>query len=195
MSLSNPNIDNDRFLLQQVEQGDAPAFNALFEKYWQKAYSDAFKRLKNHDDSRDIVQDIFTHIWLNRATLHIECLPAYLNIAVRNKVLKLLSKKKNAHSFFEFYKYIPKESLRADSDLLWKEFMDSYEALIQQLPPKRQEIFRLRYHADKSTKEIAKQLGVTPKTVQNQLGKAIDTLKVSLSRILSVVIILLKLLF
>lgn len=178
------NQSTDSLLLHQFEQGSTHAFDALFEKYWQKAYSDAYKRLKSHDDAKDIVQEIFTHIWINRETINIENFPAYLNVAIRNKVIKLVSKQKNNHSFFDIFENITKESSKADATLLWKEFSKSYETLLQTLPPKRQKIFRLRYHEDLRTKDIAKQLGITRKTVQNQLGKALETLKVSLLRIL-----------
>lgn len=186
MNHQGPTQSCDSLLLQQIAQGSTTAFETLFEKYWQNAYSDAFKRLKSHDDSKDIVQEIFTSIWINRETIHIQNLPAYLNIAIRNKVIKLVSRQKHSYPYFDILEKVPKESAKADSNLLWKEFCKSYEALVQSLPPKRQEIFRLRYQDDLRTRDIADQLGITLKTVQNQLGKAVDTLRVSLLRILSV---------
>ncbi|MGN6531534.1 MAG: sigma-70 family RNA polymerase sigma factor, partial [Ginsengibacter sp.] len=140
----------------------------------------------------DIVQEIFTHIWFNRETRHIENLPAYLNVAVRNKVIKLVGKQKATHPFFDILENISAENSGADSDLLWKEFCKSYDALVQTLPPKRQQIFMLRFHEDLRTKEIAEQLGITIKTVQNQLGKAIEALKVSLMRLLLIVMTVLS---
>lgn len=179
MSHTESNIANDTLLLQQVEKGGKQAFSVLFEKYWEKAYSDAYKRIKNHEDAKDIVQEIFTHIWVNRETIHIENLPAYLHVAIRNKVIKLITKRKPVHPFFNILDTIPEKNAGADGQLLWKEFFKSYEALVKTLPPKRQEIFRLRFHEDLPTKVISMQLGISRKTVQNQLGKAIDTLRVS----------------
>jgi RNA polymerase sigma-70 factor (ECF subfamily) len=186
-----PNLVNDALLLKQVEEGNNKAFNILFEKYWESAFSDAYKRLKNYDNAKDIVQEIFTHIWINRETLHIENLPAYLNVAIRNRVIKYVTKQKLIHPFFDILDNIPEKSSQTDADLLWKEFFKSYEALMKSLPPKRQVIFRLRYQEHLPTKVISIQLGITRKTVQNQLGKAIETLKVSLSRMLTVSVILL----
>ena len=170
----------DKLLLQQVEQGSTRAFDVLFEKYWQQAYSDAYKRLKNQEDAKDIVQEIFTKIWLNRQTQNIENLPAYLHVAVRNNAIKLLSQKKPVHPFFDIIENIPEKNSEADANLLWNEFLQSYESLLEKMPPKRQIIFRLRYHENKSTGDISHQLGITRKTVQNQLGKAIESLKVAL---------------
>ena len=55
------NNTEDVLLLQQMEQGSKHAFNVLYEKYWGKAYSDAYKRLKDADQAKDIVQEVFTH--------------------------------------------------------------------------------------------------------------------------------------
>lgn len=191
MNHVDPNLTDDTILLQQVGEGSKKAFNILFEKYWESAFSDACKRLKKYDNAKDIVQEIFTHIWINRETLHIENLPAYLNVAVRNKVIKFVAKQKLVHPFFSMLDNIPEMNDQPDANLLWKEFFNSYEALMESLPPKRQVIFRLRYEEDLPTKVISMQLGITRKTVQNQLGKAIETLKVSLLRILIVSSVLL----
>ena len=191
MNQVDPNLTDDTILLQQVGEGSKKAFNILFEKYWESAFSDAYKRLKKYDNAKDIVQEIFTHIWINRETLHIENLPAYLNVAIRNKVIKFVAKQKLVHPFFDILDNIPEKNSQTDGDLLWKEFFKSYEELMKSLPPKRQVIFRLRYEEDLPTKVISMQLGITRKTVQNQLGKAIETLKVSLLRILTISVILL----
>jgi len=181
---------NDRLLLNQVEQGSDQAFNVLFDKYWERAYCDAYKRVKEYDVAKDIVQEIFTHIWINRATLRIENLPAYLHTAIRNKVIKFISKQSLTHPFYNILDNISQKSFNADADLLWKEFLKSYETLVETLPPKRQMIFRLRYQEDLPTKKISILLGISKKTIQNQLGKAIETLKVSILRMFIIALFL-----
>jgi RNA polymerase sigma factor (sigma-70 family) len=151
--------------------------------------------LKSYDDAQDIVQEVFTHIWINRQTAHIENLSAYLHVAVRNGVIKVISKQKLTHSFFEVLECISEKNSCADSSLLWKEFMQAYDALLQTLPQKRKTIFRLHYEEDVSTKKISDRLGISRKTVQNQLGKAVGTLKISLLRILKMVLLLFANLF
>ncbi|MBS1751852.1 MAG: sigma-70 family RNA polymerase sigma factor [Bacteroidetes bacterium] len=189
MNLPENYLSDDAVLLEQIAQGSEAAFNLLFEKYWDKSFTEAYKRLKDTDDAKDIVQEIFAHIWINRQTLNIKNLTAYLHIAVRNKVFKLMAKQKSKHPFFNMLDSFSGNQSMADSNLLWKEFLNAYEALLQSLPPKRQVIFRMRYQDGLSTKDIAGQLGIKRKTIQNQLGKAIDTLKVSLLRIIIIVFI------
>jgi len=107
-------------------------------------------------------------------------------------VFKLVKKQKHIHPFFDILEDMPATNLHTDGNLLWKEFLTSYEALLNTLPPKRQIIFRLHFQEDLPTKEIATQLGITRKTVQNQLGKAIEKLRISLSPLLPLLIFLLS---
>jgi RNA polymerase sigma-70 factor (ECF subfamily) len=69
---------------------------------------------------------------------------------------------------------------QADSNIEYQEFYKAYEAVLKTISPKKQLIFRLRFHEDLSTKVIADQLGITRKTVQNQLGRAIEQLRLKI---------------
>lgn len=186
----NPEVLSDSSLLQQVEQGSRRAFDLLFEKHWSAAYTSAYRRLRDADQAKDIIQDIFTHIWLNREILHIRNLPAYLSRAVRNRVIKIVAKEKLSHPFFNILEEGPGSELSADKELLWKEFFRAYEQLVAAFPAKRQLIFRMRFENDLSTKEIAQELGLSRKTVQNQLHKAIEQLRINLAHLLVLYVVL-----
>lgn len=171
---------DDSTLFADILKGNKQAFSILYERYWDIAYSAAYKRLKDEDQAKDIVQEIFVNIWLKKDAI-IGNFPAYLNVAVRNRVFKLVEKQKNNSPFFDWIEKIPELHSQADSKLLYQEFYVAYESLIETLPPKRQMIFRMRYHDDLSTKAIADQMGISRKTVQNQLGKAVDQLRIGSS--------------
>lgn len=181
---------DDRSLLEQIKAGNKKSFSILFDRYWESALDDVYKRTKDLNTAKDIVQEIFTRIWINRET-HINNFPAYLSIAIRNRVLKFSASQKPVHPFFDALENLHENNPHADAQLLWKEFKESYEVLLDTLPPKRRNIFRLRVHEGLSTKAIALELSISRKTVQNQLGKAIETLKVSLIRFIPVGILLL----
>ncbi len=83
---------NDQLLLQQLQNSDVAAFDALYDKYWKLVYSAAYKRLKDENYAKDITQDIFLQLWHRRHELKIEHLPAYLYTSVRNNVLKWMEK-------------------------------------------------------------------------------------------------------
>jgi len=180
----------DSLLLLEVQQGSQDAFNSLYEKYWEHAYSSAYKRLGDRDQAKDVVQEIFVSIWLKKE-VPILNLPAYLTISVRNRVFKLLEKQKANCPFFDGLNNVFTTNVQADADLLWKEFYRAYEELLTSLPPRRQKIFRLHYQKDMPTNYIAKELGISRKTVQNQLGKAVEQLRVSILQLFIVLIFIL----
>ncbi len=182
---TKPKLSDDSLLLAQIMSGNKKAFDILFNKYWESSVNIAYKRTKDLDTAKDIVQEIFTQIWINRER-QIENLPAYLNIAIRNRVIKFFAKQKPVHPFFDSLDNISEKNSCADMQLIWKELLQSYENLLESLPPKRRDIFRLRMQEGLPTKAIATQLGIARKTVQNQLGKAIETLKVSLIRLFTI---------
>ncbi|HXH99398.1 MAG TPA: sigma-70 family RNA polymerase sigma factor [Sphingobacteriaceae bacterium] len=191
MRLTNSALSDDSILLQ-IKQGSRDAFDMLYARYWEKAYAISYKRLKDHSQSQDIVQDIFVHVWLKREELVILNFQAYLAVSVRNQVFKLIAKQKLTSPFFNILHELPATYSEADAGIRWKEFYRSYEALLTSLPSKRQTIFRLRFQDDMPTKDIANQLGLSVKTVQNQLGKAIKQLRISLQHLLTVLAILLS---
>lgn len=167
---------DDRLLLAQMQLGNKEAFNHLFNKYWPQAYAGAYKRLKDVDQAKDVVQEVFVNIWLKRET-SIQNFPAYLNIAVRNQVFKHAIKQKRSSPFLEVFHNLPAENQQPDANIRWNEFSSAYETLVTTLPPKRQRIFRLRFNEDMTTSAIAAEMGITRKTVQNQLGKAVEHLR------------------
>jgi RNA polymerase sigma-70 factor (ECF subfamily) len=189
MNQFDPKEVADNILLRRTREGDECAFKRLFQKHWQPTFSEVYKRIGDRDHSKDIVQEIFMHIWVHRETLFIENLPAYLETSIRNRVIKFVTRQKLNHSFFRVAEYISEKNATADSHLLYRELHKSYEALLETLPQKRQLIFRLRYHENLRTSEISQMLGINRKTVQNQLGRAIETLRISLIRLFILTII------
>jgi len=181
---------DDKTLLQQIEGGCKSAFGLLYDKYWEKAYSQAYKRIKDADQAKDIVQEIFTHIWVKREATHIDNIAAYLHVAIRNSVIKIVAKQKLTEPFFSALENIAFTDEGADTSLVWKELLLAYEALLDTLPPQRQTIFRLRYKDELTTRDIAAQMGVSRKTVQNQLRLATEQIKLSIIHLFSLLAIL-----
>lgn len=167
----------DDLLLLQIKANDGSAFDALYDKYWEQVYNAAYKRLKDSDQAKDITQDIFLQIWHKRNEMNIGHFAPYLFTAVRNNVFKWMQKEQKFTPIPELLAQLTQAKEQADAELLRKEFMLKYEALINTLTPSQQEIFRMRFHDDLSTKEIAEKLNITRKTVQNQLGKSVIQLR------------------
>lgn len=173
--------NRDKQLLSGLRKGDENAFEAFYERYWKEVFDQAFVRVRQHDVAENITQDIFVAIWDNRENLKIDNVPGYLYTAVRNRVLNWFEKEKRYVPIAELLSEVRASSDFSDIPLLEKELVRVCEALINSLSPSQQKIYRMRFEEELSTAEIADQLGMNRKTVQNQLSLALAQLRSSLT--------------
>lgn len=186
-------LDEDQILIQKIrEEGDEKSFNILYNKYWAETYTNSLYLLKDHEQAQDVTQGIFTSLWLNRQKLHINNLKAYLHASVRNRVLRIFEAKKRFVPFEELINtpVNPLKGESADFLTLKHEFLHAYKDLLDSLPPQRKKIFGYYFDEGLTTEEIANQLSLSRKTVQNQLGRAVSFLKTTLSHLSTMLFIL-----
>jgi RNA polymerase sigma-70 factor (family 1) len=170
----------DAALLRQLNEGSKPAFDILYDRYWKQVFNAAYKRLNDIESAQDIAQDVFVQLWIREGKSPIENLPAYLHIAARNSVLKHIEKQGKFTGMPDLVHQLEDPLWRADSGVLYKEFLKSFDELIDALPAQQRIIFKMRFEKELSSAEIAEQLNLSPKTVRNQLGKALAALRSSL---------------
>jgi len=167
----------DTQLSALLAQDDRAAFDAIYDRYWQVMYDHAYKRLRNKQQCREIIQDVFIDLWLRRGQVDINNIRPYLLTAVRFQIYKLVTKEKAGSPFFELYETMAVSFSGVESNLIEKEFMQYVKVWIDVLPEKRKEVFLMHVEYNLSTKEIANQLSISQKTVQNQLGTAMQSLR------------------
>jgi len=176
-----PDLDiaDDEALLLLLSNGSKPAFDILYHRYWKQVYNTAFKRLNDEDRAKDVAQDVFVQMWIRGSKTPIDNLPAYLHVAARNGVFKQIEKEAKYSALPDTAHEIESPLDRADAQMLHEEFLVAFTDLVKTLPAQQQIIFNLRFNEGLSSQEIADQLQITPKTVRNQIGKALNTLRQS----------------
>lgn len=175
----------DTELLDEIGENCSDAFSELYERYWKSLFSSAYKRLQDEEACKDIVQEVFTDIWVRRASLEIENIAAYLHTAIRFQVFKFISKTKLTAHFVQPFENIMDASLKPDCNINQKELYLLLKSWMETLPKKRREIYIMRHEENLSTKEISKRLHLSQKTVQNQLGNALQSLRTSMAHLLT----------
>lgn len=185
----------DSELASQLFKGDLQAFDEIYSRYWLRFYNEAYKRLRNAELCEELVQDVFASLWINREKKLIDNLAAYLSTSVRYQVFMQYKKGKNMPVFEEPHEYMAEAYLQADSSLHAKELKKQIHSWLDMQPEKRREIFKMRFMEDLSTKEISEILGISQKTVQNQLTTATKSLKTSLGNVLSILAVFMLLRF
>ncbi|NLR66426.1 RNA polymerase sigma-70 factor [Chitinophaga varians] len=166
-------------LLQQIKDGDKKAFETCFNKHWQLLYALAERILKSEDDAKDVVQMVYISLWGRREQLEITgSLQHYLLQAVRYQSLKrlkeILDKPEHLDRVHEHYLPVLNSIWHKlhESDLF-----NEISSQLETLPPRTREMFLLSRRQQLSIAEIAERMGVSEKTVRNQLHIALKTLR------------------
>lgn len=171
---------SDAQLLQAVKEGDAAAFRALYDRYWERLYIKACQRV-NQDEAKDIVQEIMTTLWRRRNevfTFNDGEIGRYLFTAVKYRVISHYAHITEAIPNSDIFDTI---ALAATADPLEvKELHVFIENEIRRLPGRMQQVFRMSREDELSIADIARQLNVSEQTVKNQLTEALRRLRTAI---------------
>lgn len=166
----------DPELLDSLKRSDEGAFTEIYRRYWEKMYKSACHKLNDGEDAKEIVHDVLLDIWRRRTELAIDFLPAYLEKAVRFRVINHINRKKST-ALLDSFETVLQSPFKADSQVNMNEFVHLLEAWISILPDKQREIFVKHYFHHLSAREIADDMNLSPKTVQNNLSMTTGYLK------------------
>lgn len=161
-------------LIRDFKNGNARAFEKLFEIYHKRLYGFIFGLTKSKPDSEEIVQEAFVKVWENRNHYN-EVYPfeAYLFKIAKNAFINHNRKQINRRIFEKNFEiFAEMTSNGADGQILFKETQLIVEAIINTMPPKRKEIFRLQKLEGLSRKEISQKLSISLVTIDSHLMKA-----------------------
>ncbi|SMC94018.1 RNA polymerase sigma-70 factor [Pedobacter africanus] len=175
--MNHYSTSTDKELLDLVKSNDYAAFNELYSRHSDALYGSAYNVLRNREACRDIIQDIFVWFWQNRDKWELNSCRGYLLTAVKFKTANYIRNNKVGKNFFAELSSIEIESDDEAAAMEVRELSDLIKRLAEQLPGKHGEIFRLSRYAQLSNKEIAAQLGITEKTVENQMTIALKKMK------------------
>lgn len=158
-------------------------FEALFSAHYSRLCAYAYNFLKEQEGSEEVTQEVFFKLWINRYNIRIESsMESYLYRAVRNASLNLIKhisirEKYKKHNQQEIVYNEQVESDPANVSELELKIRNS----IDLLPEQRRKIFILSRYEQLKYKEIADKLGISVKTVENQMGKALQFLRKELA--------------
>lgn len=158
-------------------------FNTLFERYWSIVFTTVFYYTKDKDVCNNITHDLFLNIWVKRDVLEIKLFKAYLTTAARYHVYKQNKSAKVVQlTYLESPEKLELGFCRnsADEKLSSLELEGKVNIYLKQLPQRCQEIFVLSRRENFSNDEIATRLGISKRTVENQLTCALKHFRICL---------------
>lgn len=166
-------------------------FEEIFKAHYQALCAFAFGVVSDADMSEEIVQDVFVKLWTNKNEIEItKSVKSYLYKAVRNSSLNAIKHLKVKEEYKRHNKIErDKAECTLSDDLVENELDRQIKAAIDHLPTERKKIFLLSRNEGLKYKEIAEKLGISVKTVENQMGKALAMLREELAEYLPAVLI------
>lgn len=169
---------DEKQLIWQLRQSDKNAFTSLYEMYWRQVYNFSRLYLTNQSVAEEVVQEVFVRIWERRDLIkENENFKGLLFIITRNLIFNRHKKSVNE----DFYKMTVlsamENSYNLEEEIEARNLSEYIDQLIEELPPRRREIFNLSRKEHKNYKEIAEILHISEKTVENQITEAIRYLK------------------
>jgi RNA polymerase sigma-70 factor (ECF subfamily) len=188
---------SDSDLWEKIIDDDYRAFTVFFERYWYVLYKTAGKYIKDNEVCEEVVHDLFLNIWKRRNHLHITNFELYLKAAVRYQVFSYLKKQRD--STLVYLETYPEEAVSAGGNtghdnIIYSDLENEMAEFLKQLPKRSSEIFLLSRKEHLSNAEIAERLGITKRTVENQLTNALKHLRSCLKHLALVLFLLLLLL-
>ncbi|WP_104384399.1 RNA polymerase sigma-70 factor [Sphingobacterium sp. HMA12] len=169
----------DIILLEELYRGSKIAFEKLYGRFWHRLYLAAYNVLRDKEVCEDIIQEIFSQLWIRRSNLAIKNLESYLFTAVRFQVFKCINNKKCRNNFVIELSKLPAEFF--DTQQSYREIEEALKISIEKLPEKCGKIFYLSRQEHLTNKEIAARLNISTKTVENQITLAIKKMRKYLS--------------
>ncbi|MGN6509367.1 MAG: RNA polymerase sigma-70 factor [Chitinophaga sp.] len=179
----------DTILLDLMKAEDHRAFDELYDRHWKALYQTAYAILRDENACMDILQDIFVWLWEHRGHLVLTTVRGYLTMAVKYKASNYL-RRLNRQRLFTGEMATP-EPAPANGELSVE--LKELKALVihftEHLPGRCKEVFLLSRNEYLSNREIAQRLGISEKTVENQITTALKRLRVKLGNLSSFLIL------
>jgi RNA polymerase sigma-70 factor, ECF subfamily len=158
---------------------DSQLLEQYFYDYFEVLHRYAYTILKDNEAAKDAVQAVFMQLWQKREELNIrQSVRAYLYTATHNHCLNYLKSNKIRQGHYG--KFIAGEALTTEvihKKMELKELKQEVLTAMDNLPEKCREIFYKSRFEEKTYPEIAAELGISVKTVEAQMGKALRTLR------------------
>jgi len=181
-------------LITTLKAGDLTAFEMLFRTYYQPLCNYAFTFVQDRDEAEEIVQSTFLNIWEKRENLSIHTgVKPYLYAMVRNACLNVLKHEKIKQQHATMEMAIAERSIESVArTVIASELEAKIHDAMDHLPEQCRLIFKLSRFEDLKYAEIAEQLSISIKTVENQMGKALRIMREQLRDYLPLLIVLMN---
>ena len=174
--------DNDGYLIDSLVQKDEAVFERVFKTHFKNLHAYACTIIREETAAEEVVQQVFFKLWERSKNLSISgSVAAYLYRAVYNESLNYLKHQKVQSQYEQHFTHTMKsETYAAGKKFSMKELEAQLGKAMNELPEQCRTVFQLSRFEELRYREIADHLGISVKTVENHMGKALKILRTKL---------------
>lgn len=167
--------------LAAIRGGDRAAFEQLFRAYYGRLADYVVRLVESPDAAEDVVQGMFIALWTRRESLpDVDALPAYLHRAVRNRALNHLRDQRRSVGSSSTTEDEPGIEPSVETELHVADLDTALQRALASLAPRTREVFLLSRQHELTYQQIASTLGISVKTVETLMGRALRALRSAL---------------
>jgi RNA polymerase sigma-70 factor, ECF subfamily len=169
--------DND--IVLELRNSNELVFETLFRDYYERLCNYANTFLNDIDEAEELVQNTFVSFWEKREAIEIHTsVKSYLYKIVHNNCLNRIKHEKVKQDYGNDYRYVAPDGFdNATQQLIGKELEQEINRAIETLPPQCRQVFKLSRFENLTYAEIAEQLDVSVKTIENHMVKALKIMR------------------
>lgn len=166
-------------VLKRLAAGSVAAFDEIYARYSSSVYQEAFRLLRSREVTRDVVQEVFTILWMKRTHFtSVEHFRAYLVRMGKNLAYHYLLKvSKEVLAKSELSRTLKVQMNGTEHDVHFKELEVLLEETVDLLPQRQREVYEMARNEGLSHEAIARHLNISPHTVKNHLFAAKDFIR------------------
>ena len=180
---SNSRMENERVLCEKAATGDRKAFEELYTFYYPQLFGSIAYMARSAEDAEEILQDVFIKVWkIRESLLLVRSLQDYLFVMAKRLLFNRLKYEKNRRKVEDEFlgligDYALTEENSPEHQLLYRQYRDMAQGIINQLPEFQRAIFLLRTRDENTLDEIAAKMNISRATVKRHLYSAMEQVR------------------
>ena len=171
------NSHTNELLFTHFKNGSQKAFKTLFDHYWEAMFCKANSILQNRDVAQDVVQEIWINLWNQKEHIEISNFEAYIFRSVSYGCYKYLRDNKFNTSQLQIIDSLVLPSSEVENQHNLEATQNIIDQSLNELSPRCQQIYKLSRLEDLTNEDIALKLGISKRSVENQVSIALKVIR------------------
>lgn len=168
----------EQITIKALKEGSVDAFDLCFRRFYAPLIAFARSKTNHKDIAEEIVQNVFAELWERRETLPLKTeIKQYLFSVVKNDCYDFVRHQKVEQRYLNYLAKHQEESFEFFDTLVDEDFQKLINEVYNSLPEQCRNIFYMSRLEEMSYKDISEKLGISVKTVENHVGKALKLVR------------------